>query len=120
LRDATRGGIAAVLNEMAVAAGVGLLLDELALPIRAEGQDFYEILGLEPLYLANEGVLVRFVPPEQAEAALLAMRGHHAGADAAIIGVASAERPGTVAMNTTFGAIRMVDMLVGEQLPRIC
>jgi hydrogenase expression/formation protein HypE len=120
LRDGTRGGIAAVLNEMAVAAGVGLLLDETALPMRAAVQGFCEILGLEPLYLANEGVLVAFVPAEQAEAALLAMRGHGAGADAAIIGVASAERPGTVAMNTAFGGTRMVDMLVGEQLPRIC
>ncbi len=120
MRDATRGGVAAVLNEMAVAAGVGLVLDETALPMRAEVQGFCEILGLEPLYLANEGVLVAVVPPEQAEAALLAMRAHPAGADAAIIGVVAAERLGTVAMNTAFGGMRMVDMLIGEQLPRIC
>ncbi len=120
MRDATRGGVAAVLNEMAVAAGVGLVLDEAALPMRAEVQGFCEILGLEPLYLANEGVLVAVVPPKQAEAALLAMRAQPAGTDAAIIGVAAAERPGTVAMNTAFGGMRMVDMLIGEQLPRIC
>ncbi len=120
LRDATRGGVAAVLNEMAVAAGLGLVLDEAALPMRPEVQGFCEILGLEPLYLANEGVLVAFVAPGQAEAALAAMRTHPAGCDAAIIGVASSDRPGTVAMNTAFGGTRMVDMLVGEQLPRIC
>ncbi len=120
LRDATRGGIASVLNEMALASEVGIVLDETALPMRADVQGFCEILGLEPLYLANEGVLVAVVPAEQAEAALLAMRRHPAGLDATAIGVASADRPGTVALNTAFGGTRMVDMLVGEQLPRIC
>ncbi len=120
LRDATRGGIAAVLNEMAVAAGVGILLDETTLPMRSDVQGFCEILGLDPLYLANEGVLVAFVPEEQADEALRAMQGHPSGVAAAIIGVVTADRPGTVAMNTAFGGTRIVDMLIGEQLPRIC
>lgn len=120
LRDATRGGIAAVLNEMAVAAGVGILLDETALPMRSDVQGFCEILGLDPLYLANEGVLVAFVAEEQADEALCAMRSHPSGVAAAIIGVVTADRPGVVAMNTAFGGTRIVDMLIGEQLPRIC
>ncbi len=120
LRDATRGGIAAVLNEMAMAAGVGIMLEEMALPVRRDVQGFCEILGLDPLYLANEGVLVAFVPAEQADAALHTMQDHPSGAAAAIIGVVTAERPGTVAMNTAFGGTRIVDMLIGEQLPRIC
>nr|MBA3518284.1 hydrogenase expression/formation protein HypE [Hyphomicrobiales bacterium] len=120
LRDATRGGIAAVLNEMAMAAGIGVLLEETALPLRSDVQGFCEILGLDPLYLANEGVLVAFVPQEQTDAALRTMRGHPAGEAAAVIGVVTAHRPGTVAMNTAFGGARIVDMLIGEQLPRIC
>lgn len=120
LRDATRGGVAAVLNEMAVAAGVGILLNETALPMRSDVQGFCEILGLDPLYLANEGVLVAFVAEEQADKALRAMQGHLSGKAAAIIGVVTADRPGVVAMNTAFGGTRIVDMLIGEQLPRIC
>ncbi|GAC1346888.1 MAG: hydrogenase expression/formation protein HypE [Acetobacteraceae bacterium] len=120
LRDATRGGIASVLNEMALGSKVGIVLEETALPMRADVQGFCEILGLEPLYLANEGVLVAAVPAEQADAALRAMRAEPAGSDAAVIGVVFAERPGTVAMTTVFGGMRMVDMLIGEQLPRIC
>jgi len=120
LRDATRGGIAAVLNEMAMAAGVGIMLEETALPLRRDVQGFCEILGLDPLYLANEGVLVAFVPAEQANAALRTMRDHPSGAAAAIIGVVTVDQPGTVAMNTAFGGTRIVDMLIGEQLPRIC
>ncbi len=120
LRDATRGGIAAVLNELAVAANVGIVLEETALPLRHDVQGFCEILGLDPLYLANEGVLVAFVPEDQADVALRAMRGHPAGTAAAIIGAVTASRPGTVAMNTAFGGTRIVDMLIGEQLPRIC
>ncbi len=120
LRDATRGGIAAVLNEMAVAARVGILLDETALPMRSDVQGFCEILGLDPLYLANEGVLVAFVAEEQADEALRAMQEHPSGEAAAMIGVVTADRPGTVAMNTAFGGTRIVDMLIGEQLPRIC
>ena len=120
LRDATRGGVAAVLNEMAVAAGVGMLLDESALPLRSDVEGFCEILGLDPLYLANEGVLVAFVPEEQADEALRTMRAQPSGEAAAIIGVVTDHRPGTVAMNNIFGGTRIVDMLIGEQLPRIC
>ena len=120
LRDATRGGIAAVLNEMAIAARVGVLLEERSLPLRADVAGFCEILGLDPLYLANEGLLVAIVAPEQAEAALHAMRANPAGAAAAIIGTVTAARAGVVAMNTAFGGTRVVDMLIGEQLPRIC
>lgn len=120
LRDATRGGIAAVLNEMALAARLGISIDEAALPLRREVQGFCEILGLDPLYLANEGVLVAVVPNAEAELALRAMRAHPAGREASIIGVVTEERPGTVTMNTAFGGKRIVEMLIGEQLPRIC
>jgi hydrogenase expression/formation protein HypE len=120
LRDATRGGIAAVLNEMATAAGAGILLEERSLPLRADVAGFCEILGLDPLYLANEGLLVAIVAPDQADAALAAMRSHPAGAASTMIGTVIAERPGVVAMNTAFGGTRIVDMLIGEQLPRIC
>ncbi|WP_210528351.1 hydrogenase expression/formation protein HypE [Rubellimicrobium arenae] len=119
-RDATRGGLAAALNEMAQAAGVGVEIDEAALPLRPEVKGMCEILGLDPLYLANEGTLVLFVPPEEAEAALAAMRTRPEGRAAAIIGRASDQGPGRVTMRTAFGGRRIVDMLVGEQLPRIC
>ncbi len=119
-RDATRGGLAAALNEMAAAAGVGIELDEASLPMGDEVRGVCEILGLDPLYLANEGKLVAFVPAEQAEAALAAMRARPEGRGAAIVGQAVAARPGTVTMRTLFGGARIVDMLVGEQLPRIC
>lgn len=119
-RDATRGGLASALNEMAEAAGVGIEIDETAVPLRAEVKGVCEILGLDPLYLANEGTLVLFVPPEQADAALAAMRAQPAGREAVAVGRAVAAHPGTVVMNTLFGGQRIVDMLVGEQLPRIC
>ncbi|XWN30253.1 MAG: hydrogenase expression/formation protein HypE [Devosia sp.] len=119
-RDATRGGIASVLNEVADAAHVGIEIDETALPLRAEVKGVCEILGLDPLYLANEGTLVLFTPPEEADAALAAMRATDAGREAVIIGRCVEEHPGTVVMNTVFGGGRIVDMLVGEQLPRIC
>jgi hydrogenase expression/formation protein HypE len=120
LRDATRGGIAAVLNEIAVVADVGITLEEPDLPMRDDVQGFCEILGLDPLYLANEGVLVAFVPNDEADAALDAMRAHPSGCDAEIIGQVTSGRPGTVLLNTTFGGTRVVDMLIGDQLPRIC
>jgi hydrogenase expression/formation protein HypE len=119
-RDATRGGLASCLNEIAAAAGCGIEIDETALPIRPEVRGFCEILGLDPLYLANEGRLALFVPPEQADAALAAMRAHPQGRGAAVVGRAVADHPGTVVMTTLFGGGRIVDMLVGEQLPRIC
>jgi hydrogenase expression/formation protein HypE len=119
-RDATRGGLASALNEIAATAGVGVEIDERAVPLRAEVRGVCEILGLDPLYLANEGTLVAFAPPEQAEAALAAMRATEAGRGAVAIGTATAAHPGVVVMRTRFGGGRIVDMLVGEQLPRIC
>ncbi len=120
LRDATRGGAATVLNEIAQASGVLIEIDEDATPIRPEVKGFCELLGLDPLYLANEGKIVVVTPPEEAAAALAAMRAHPLGAGGRIIGEVLAGESGRVTMQTTFGGARMVDMLVGEQLPRIC
>lgn len=120
MRDATRGGLATVLNEIALVSGCGIEIVETQTPIRAEVKGFCEILGLDPLYLANEGKLVVVVPPQQADAARAAMHAHALGREAAIIGKLTAERPGRVIMHTVFGGRRIVDMLVGEQLPRIC
>lgn len=119
-RDATRGGVASALNEMAEAAGVQITIDETALPIRTEVKGMCEVLGLDPLYLANEGTLVIFVPPDEAQAALAAMQAHEAGRGATIIGQARTGHAGRVTMTTLFGGQRLVDTLVGEQLPRIC
>ena len=120
LRDATRGGVATVLNEIAEASQVAIEIDEAATPIREEVKAFCEILGLDPLYLANEGKVVIVVPPDEAEAALAAMRAHPLGAGAAAIGRVADGEAGRVTMRTVFGGRRIVDMLVGEQLPRIC
>lgn len=119
-RDCTRGGLASALNEMAGEAGVAVEIDETALPLRAEVRGVCEILGLDPLYLANEGRLVLFCPADQAGAALAAMRALPEGAGAVVIGRAMAGPAGRVTMRTAFGGSRIVDMLVGEQLPRIC
>lgn len=119
-RDATRGGIASCLNEMAQDSGLTIEVDEEALPLRTEVKGVCEILGLDPLYLANEGTLVLFVPECEAELAIKAMRARPEGKDATIIGRALAGHPGRVTMRTLFGGSRIVDMLVGEQLPRIC
>lgn len=119
-RDATRGGIASALNEIAQAAGCGIEIDETALPLRAEVRGMCEILGLDPLYLANEGRLVAMVPPGQAGAALAAMRSVPEGREARIVGTCLADPSAMVSMRTAFGGARIVDMLVGEQLPRIC
>ncbi|WP_299629214.1 hydrogenase expression/formation protein HypE [uncultured Tateyamaria sp.] len=119
-RDATRGGVASCLNEMAEAAGVSIEIDETSLPLRAEVRGVCEVLGLDPLYLANEGTLVIFVPQAESEAALAAMRATREGQGAQIIGRAKAGHPGRVTMKTLFGGQRLVDTLVGEQLPRIC
>ena len=118
-RDATRGGLASALNEMADSAGCGFEIDETALPMRPEVRGFCEILGLDPLYLANEGVLVAVVPAAEAEAALAAMRTCPEGTGARIIGRA-VDGPPQVRLRTVLGGMRIVDMLVGEQLPRIC
>lgn len=120
MRDATRGGIAAVVNELAEASQVGIRLDELSLPMRPEVMGFCEILGLDPLYLANEGKILAVVPAGEAEAALATLAAHPLGREAAVIGEITAERPGRVVMRTRFGGERIVDMLVGDQLPRIC
>jgi hydrogenase expression/formation protein HypE len=120
LRDATRGGLATVLNEIAEASRVAVEIDETATPIREEVKAFCEILGLDPLYLASEGKVVVVAPPVEAEAALAAMRRHPLGACAAIVGRVHAGQAGRVTMRTVFGGRRIVDMLVGEQLPRIC
>ncbi len=119
-RDCTRGGVASALNEMAGEAGLAVEIDEAALPLRDEVRGVCEILGLDPLYLANEGRLVLFCPPDQAEAALAAMRALPEGAGSVGIGRAMAGTAGRVTMRTAFGGARIVDMLVGEQLPRIC
>ena len=119
-RDATRGGLASALNEMAEAAGVSIELTEADLPLRPEVKGVCEVLGLDPLYLANEGALVLFVPEAEADAALAAMRATDAGRAATRIGAAGAGPAGRVTLRTLFGGQRLVDTLVGEQLPRIC
>jgi hydrogenase expression/formation protein HypE len=120
LRDATRGGLATVLNEFAVASSVCIRINEQAISVREEVRGACEMLGLDPLYLANEGKLVAIVPCERAKQVLGAMRAHPAGRDAAIIGEVTDAPAGTVILTTRFGGDRVVDMLVGEQLPRIC
>ena len=120
LRDATRGGVATVLNEFASSSNVGIRLREAALPLNEAVRGACEILGLDPLYLANEGKLVAIVPGTHADAVIAAMRAHPAGRDAAIVGEVCAQPAGSVILCTTIGGDRVVDMLVGEQLPRIC
>jgi hydrogenase expression/formation protein HypE len=112
--------VATVLNEIAEASGVGIEIDDARIPLRPEVRGFCEILGLDPLYLANEGKLVAVVPAAEAPAALEAMRAHPLGREAAIIGEVHPEEAGRVLMRTLMGGLRVVDMLVGEQLPRIC
>jgi hydrogenase expression/formation protein HypE len=120
IRDATRGGVATVLNEIAEASQVGIEIIESQTPIRDEVKGFCEILGLDPLYLANEGKIVCVVPGADERAALGALQGHPLGSGARVIGQVNDRRPGRVVMQTVFGGRRIVDMLVGEQLPRIC
>ena len=120
LRDATRGGVATVLNEFAAASGAGILIRERDLPLREPVRGACEILGLDPLYLANEGKLLAVVPADAAGPLLEKMRSDPAGGDAAIIGEVTREPAGMVVMDTIFGGERIVDMLTGDQLPRIC
>ncbi|HBB33849.1 MAG TPA: hydrogenase expression/formation protein HypE [Cyanobacteria bacterium UBA8803] len=120
MRDATRGGIATVLNEFALSSEVGIRLYDNSIPVREEVKGVCEILGLDPLYLANEGKLVVIVPRSHSESVLSAMKSHPAGQDACLIGEVTASPPGLVFLKTAFGAERIVDMLVGDQLPRIC
>jgi hydrogenase expression/formation protein HypE len=120
LRDATRGGLAAVLNELADSSQVGFSLDESAVPVRPAVMAACEMLGMDPLYVANEGKLVAVVPSAHADAILAAMRAHPLGQDAAIIGRVVEEHPGMVVAQTAIGGRRVVDMPLGEILPRIC
>jgi len=120
LRDATRGGVAAVLNELAAQSRAGIDLDEGAIPARAAVQAACEMLGMDPLYVANEGKLVAIVPAEHADAVLAAMHEHPLGREAAIIGRVVAEHPGLVVAQTAIGGRRVVDTPLGEILPRIC
>lgn len=120
LRDPTRGGVASALNELAESAHIGLEIVEEKIPVKEEVKGACEILGFDPLYVANEGKLIAIVPASEAESILAAMHGHPNGRDAIIIGEAVASHPGTVLMKSRIGGTRVVDMLTGEQLPRIC
>ena len=120
LRDPTRGGVASALNEIAAQAGVGIRIEERLLPIDETVRGACEILGLDPLYVANEGKCIAFVAADRAEAVLAAMRRHPLGACATILGRVVSEHPRQVVMKSTIGGERVVDLLSGEQLPRIC
>jgi hydrogenase expression/formation protein HypE len=120
LRDPTRGGLASALNEIAAASRIGVVLDEMSLPIPAPVAAACEMLGFDPLYVANEGVLVAFVPEPLAAAAVDALQSHPLGRAAARIGRAVSHHPGLVVLETGIGGTRIVDMLPGDQLPRIC
>jgi hydrogenase expression/formation protein HypE len=120
MRDATRGGVATILNEIAAEAGVGVLVREDDIPVRTAVRGAAELLGIDPLYVACEGRLVAVVDGAQADEALAAMRAHPLGAGAACIGQITAQPPGTVLLKTAFGGTRIVDLLVGDPLPRIC
>jgi len=120
LRDPTRGGLATTLNELAGRSRAGIEVEETAVPVREAVRGACELLGLDPLYVANEGKLVAIVAPEAAEAALAALRTQKVGREAAAIGRVTEAHPGRVVLRTVLGARRVVDMLTGEQLPRIC
>lgn len=120
LRDPTRGGVAATLNEIARASQVGIRIDEQNLPVRDAVAAACEMLGLDPLHIANEGKLIAIVPPEHASALLQRMRIHPSGQTSTVLGSVVAEHTGIVVATTRLGATRIVDMQLGEQLPRIC
>ncbi len=120
IRDATRGGVATILNEVATSAGVGVIVREQDIPVRPAVRGASELLGIDPMYVACEGRLVAIVDGVQADAALAALRGHPLGEQAAIIGRVTADPPGIVQLITAFGGTRIVDLLVGDPLPRIC
>jgi hydrogenase expression/formation protein HypE len=120
MRDPTRGGVSSALHELAAASGVGMKLAELAIPVRPEVRGACEILGLDPLYVANEGKAIAVVPAASADAVVAAMRAHPLGANAAVIGEVVADHPGMIVMRSRVGGERIVTMLAGEQLPRIC
>ena len=120
LRDATRGGVATILNEIAKAADVGVLVTEDDIPVRPEVRGASELLGIDPMYVACEGRLVAVVPGPDADRAVAALRAHPLGEQAIVIGHVRAEQPGIVQLKTAFGGTRIVDLLVGDPLPRIC
>lgn len=120
MRDPTRGGLASTLNEIAAASRVGVQIDETVLPVRPEVHAACELLGLDPVYVANEGKAVFFVAPEAADRVLAALRAHPLGKDAARIGSVTAEHPGMLVARTAMGANRVIATQIGEQLPRIC
>ncbi len=120
MRDPTRGGLASTLNEIAAASNTGVLLDEPALPVRHDVRSACELLGLDPVYVANEGKCVFFVAPEGVEAALGALRAHPLGKEAALIGRVTAEHPRMLVAKTAMGSNRVIPLQIGEQLPRIC
>lgn len=120
LKDPTRGGLASALNEIAIASEVGVALDERLIPVRADVRGACEILGLDPLTIANEGKLLAVVAPEATQQAIAALRAHPLGRDAALIGEVRAEPGGMVFLRTELGGTRVLDMLVGDPLPRIC
>jgi hydrogenase expression/formation protein HypE len=120
LRDPTRGGLATTLNELAQRRRLTIRLDERAIPVRPDVAAVCEILGIDPLYTANEGKLLAVVAGERADDALAALRAHPLGRDAAIVGRVSSEPEGLVVLDTAFGGSRIVGMLVGDPLPRIC
>ena len=120
MRDPTRGGLVATLNEWVSGGQVGVTVEETAVPLREEVRAACEILGLDPLYVANEGKVIVAVAPHSAESALNALRAHPLGQHAAVIGQVTAEHPGRVVLRTPLGTHRILELLVGEQLPRIC
>jgi hydrogenase expression/formation protein HypE len=120
LRDPTRGGLATTLNELARQSNVGITIEEAKIPVKEEVRAACELLGLDPIYVANEGKLVAIVHPEDADQILARMRKNRYGRDAAIIGEVTNQHQGKVAMKTKLGPSRIVDMLSGELLPRIC
>jgi len=120
LRDPTRGGLAATLNEFAASSGVGIIIDEKTLPVRDDVRGACEMLGLDPLYVANEGKLAAAVPAGKADSVLAAMKANRYGSDSAIIGEVVSEPRGKVLIKTLIGGTRILDMLAGELLPRIC
>lgn len=120
MRDPTRGGLSSALNEIAVQSRVGIEIEENAIPIRPAVRGACELLGLDPLYVANEGKLIAIVAPEDAGKLVAAMRSHPSGAEACIIGTVTSAHAGMVVERTAYGTTRVVDMLAGDQLPRIC
>jgi hydrogenase expression/formation protein HypE len=120
MRDPTRGGLGTICNELAQDSGLAVILDEASLPVLPMVQGACDMLGIDPLYFANEGKFVAVVPPDEAEAAVAALRSHPLGAAAVIVGEVVEQPEGVVALRTAFGGSRIVDMLVGDPLPRIC